>query len=113
MEQLRVGSTSVHEWCYLKCCQEVRLYDKCKSFGKILYVHAGLNIVEVAHDFQQQIKNYVTNDLHLVNSYDTWHGTCAWCLQFVYMTEVFSRAAGTGQASQAKAGPLFLDSPLL
>ena len=29
---------------------------KCKSFGEILYVHAGLNIVEVAHDFQQQIK---------------------------------------------------------
>ena len=25
-------------------------------------------------DFQQQIKNYITNDLKLLNSYDTWHG---------------------------------------
>ena len=34
----------------------------------------GLNVVEVAHDFQQQIKNCITNDLKLLNSYDTWHG---------------------------------------
>ena len=33
-------------------------------------------MVEVAHDFQLQIKNYIANDLRLVNSYDTWHGKC-------------------------------------
>ena len=34
----------------------------------------GLNVVEVAHDFQQQIRRYVVDDLKLLNSYDTWHG---------------------------------------
>ena len=34
----------------------------------------GLKVVEVAHDFQQQIKNYITKDLKMINSYDTWHG---------------------------------------
>jgi hypothetical protein len=32
-------------------------------------------VVEVAHDFQQQIRRYVVEDLKMVNSYDTWHGT--------------------------------------
>ena len=41
-----------------------------------MYILVGLKIVEVAHDFQQQIKNYITNDLQLLNSYDTWHGMC-------------------------------------
>ena len=44
------------------------------------YVLTGLNVAEVAHDFQQQIKNYVANDLQLVNSYDTWHGICSACV---------------------------------
>ena len=39
-----------------------------------MYVVLGLNIVEVAHDFQQQVKAYITDELHLINSYDTWHG---------------------------------------
>ena len=34
----------------------------------------GLNIVEVAHDMQQQVKRFITADMKLVNSYDTWHG---------------------------------------
>ena len=33
-----------------------------------------MNVVEVAHDFQQQIRKYVVEDLKLLNSYDTWHG---------------------------------------
>ncbi len=39
----------------------------------IIYTCAcvGLNVVEVAHD---NWKNYVVNDLKLINSYDTWHG---------------------------------------
>lgn len=34
-----------------------------------------LNIMEVAHDNAATVKNYITEDLHLLNSYDTWHGT--------------------------------------
>eukprot|EP00731_Ephydatia_muelleri_P029616 Em0021g139a len=35
---------------------------------------ANLNITEVAHDYQTAIKKYV-EELGMVNSYDTWHGT--------------------------------------
>ncbi len=35
---------------------------------------SGLNIVEVAHDNQSVVKKFVTDDLKLTNSYDTWHG---------------------------------------
>ena len=34
----------------------------------------GLNVVEVAHDNCSSVKNYITKDLNLINSYDTWHG---------------------------------------
>lgn len=33
----------------------------------------GLNVVEVAHNIQQQVSGYVKG-LGLVNSFDTWHG---------------------------------------
>ncbi|KAL5478134.1 hypothetical protein EMCRGX_G025015 [Ephydatia muelleri] len=33
----------------------------------------GLNITEVAHDYQSTIKQYAEG-LGMVNSYDTWHG---------------------------------------
>ena len=32
-------------------------------------------MTEVAHDIQQQVSRFITSDLSLVNSYDTWHGT--------------------------------------
>ena len=45
------------------------------------YVHSlcsvcviGLNITEVAHDCQAQVKKYIIDDLGMVNSFDTWHG---------------------------------------
>ncbi|XP_064382205.1 uncharacterized protein LOC135331087 [Halichondria panicea] len=38
-------------------------------------IDKGLNIVEVAHDNQPVVKRFVTDDLNLTNSYDTWHGT--------------------------------------
>ena len=44
--------------------------------------HVGLNITEVAHDYQSTIKTYV-EQLGLVNSYDTWHGMVSnfiWCV---------------------------------
>ncbi len=46
------------------------------SFLFILYMCfvVGLNIVEVAHDNQPVVKKYVTDELKLLNSYDTWHG---------------------------------------
>lgn len=40
----------------------------------------GLHVAEVAHDFQQTIQRHVTQDLGLLNSYDTWHGM----LQFFF-----------------------------
>ena len=38
-------------------------------------MYADLKVVEVAHDNAATVKNYITEDLHLLNSYDTWHGT--------------------------------------
>ena len=42
----------------------------------ILYtcIHVGLGITEVAHDIQQQVSRYMSAEVHLINSYDTWHG---------------------------------------
>lgn len=34
----------------------------------------GLKPKEVAHDIQLQVGNYVTKELKMVNSFDTWHG---------------------------------------
>ena len=36
---------------------------------------SGLRVVEVAHDMQLQVSKFVKNDLKLLNSFDTWHGT--------------------------------------
>ena len=49
----------------------------------------GINIVEVAHDYQVQVQKYVTNDLKLLNSYDTWHGEShrAMCMLFHMLTQ--------------------------
>ena len=45
------------------------------SYGDTqLCVHSGLRICEVAHDYQVQVSRYVTDELGLLNSYDTWHG---------------------------------------
>ena len=51
-----------------------------------------LNIVEVAHDHQVQVKNYVTEDLKLLNSYDTWHGNL---LIYLCVCEYLHDYAGT------------------
>ena len=61
-----------------------------------------MNVVEVAHDFQQQIKNYVTNYLKLLNSYDTWHGQYIYyCLSKFYMAVKFTFYAGTKNVAKA------------
>ena len=38
---------------------------------------SGLKVTEVAHDFHAGVRKYVTEDLGLLNSYDTWHGNIA------------------------------------
>lgn len=35
----------------------------------------GVDVREVAHDMQAQVTRFVTTELKLLNSYDTWHGT--------------------------------------
>jgi hypothetical protein len=37
-------------------------------------IQRGLQVSEVAHDHQVQVKKYVREELHLKNSSDTWHG---------------------------------------
>ena len=44
-------------------------FHKC-----ILNTYVGLNVVEIAHDYQAQVQKYIVNELGLINSYDTWHG---------------------------------------
>ena len=42
---------------------------------------AGLNITEVAHDIQQQMSPYITGELSMINSFDTWHGSVLQCIR--------------------------------
>ena len=51
----------------------------------------GLNIPEVAHDYQATIKQCV-QQLGMVNSYDTWHGKVS---IFVFSGELIGVIAGT------------------
>ena len=39
-----------------------------------LHQSPGLKIVEIAHDMQLAVGQYVKQDLNLLNSFDTWHG---------------------------------------
>ena len=39
-----------------------------------VHVHVGVRITEVAHDIQQQVSRCISAELHVINSYDTWHG---------------------------------------
>ena len=39
-----------------------------------VYGNVGLNITEVAHDYNTQLRSYIAGELGLVNSFDTWHG---------------------------------------
>ena len=48
--------------------------EYCCSSYIIDVLYIGLNITEVAHDYNTQLRTYVAVDLGLVNSFDTWHG---------------------------------------
>ncbi len=37
------------------------------------FIHLGLTVVEVAHDFVPKIKNWLITQ-NIQNSFDTWHG---------------------------------------
>ena len=58
----------------------------------MLVMHAictALRVVEVAHDFQQQVRGYITEVLKLQNSFDTWHGTkCTYFMMYAYYSLV-------------------------
>ena len=47
----------------------VQVFAHVTCEGRVI----GLKVTEVAHDFQIGVKKYVTEELGLVNSYDTWH----------------------------------------
>ena len=36
--------------------------------------YIGLDVREIAHDVQSQVSHYVTSELKLQNTFDTWHG---------------------------------------
>ena len=43
----------------------------------LLLFPVGLNIKEVAHDYQPTIRKYLEEEVKCLNSFDTWHGTCS------------------------------------
>ena len=56
-----------------------RSHHICSSF-----VHVGVKVTEVAHDLQFCVKKFVTEELGVMNSYDTWHGSF-----FIYLKKPF------------------------
>jgi len=72
--RLRLGNMSAPKWSFRKFWQEVCTSMYCNLCVQVMWTLAGLRVVEVAHDIQQQVSKYVTR-LGLVNSFDTWHGT--------------------------------------
>ncbi|KAL5493826.1 hypothetical protein EMCRGX_G015058 [Ephydatia muelleri] len=67
---ISVSSISVHTGLL-----EFPLFpDSSTEFVLPQVIAQGFNITEVAHGYQATIKQYV-QQLGMVNSYDTWHGT--------------------------------------
>ena len=48
------------------------------------YVFSELNVVEVAHDHQAQVMKNTTEDLQVINSYDTWHGELYFSFMYIH-----------------------------
>ena len=69
----------------------------------VLGLTTGLNVVEVAHDFQQQIKRYIVEDLKMLNSFDTWHGELLPILECQCTFEVYFTGTKNVAKSLAKA----------
>ncbi len=56
-----------------------QVIEKGMAIACIVFIYnnyhvSGLNIVEVAHDNQVVVSQFVVKDLQVLNSYDTWHG---------------------------------------
>ena len=81
---LHVYICIVHGCMYIISVRDCTVYMcMCHTIIRVLcflctctYLYAGLDVKKVAHDFQPQIRKYLENDLHCLNSFDTWHGTC-------------------------------------
>ena len=54
-----------------------------------VYTDLNIIIVEVAHDNATSVKSYITEDLHLLNSYDTWYGGLTGFLIFLTISSRF------------------------
>ena len=52
--------------------------------SKCVIICVGLDIREVAHDYATTVSAYITNELKLLNSYDTRHGMYLY-LYYLYM----------------------------
>ena len=64
-----------------------------------IYIIAGLNVVEVAHDIQLSVSKYITESLSLINSFDTWHGELNELL-YMYKFSNFYRHKNCCQANE-------------
>ena len=69
----------------LKCTEELLpqviargwLYIYICLLGGVVnmfFFYVGFDIREVAHDYATTVSAYITNELKVLNSYDTWHG---------------------------------------
>ena len=50
-------------------------YNQHFYYSKTDYIPSliGINVTEVAHDIQMSVSSYISKQLQLINSYDTWH----------------------------------------
>ena len=58
----------------------------------------GMNIVEVAHDMNSTVSSYITDELGLWNSYDTWHGNF---ISLLFMCILKLQDTGTKNVSKS------------
>ena len=58
----------------------------------------GINVVEVAHDYQVQVQKYITNDLKLLNSYDgeSHRAMCTLFHMFTQAQKMLQKKIATG-----------------
>ena len=53
------------------------------------FFYVGFDIREVAHDYATTVSAYITNELKVLNSYDTWHGMYLYLYNKEYMHILF------------------------
>ena len=79
------GKCCFHEcrvhYCMFTRSHVLHVHCTCTLYMYLCVFHEGLNITEVAHDYNTQLKTYITQELKLVNSFDTWHGMCISAVQ--------------------------------